>query len=265
MRSGRGKIRGRWRARNGILLQAPGRNTATLGSLVFGGVYALVLIVYWVCGQDVVTWVYGTFGLNAEGMVRGEGWRLLTHLFLHGSFPHLLVNVILFYYASARLSHVLTSWRIVALFLVTGLAAGVAQVYCQAWVPGWPEETLVGASGGIMGLLLGWFSMSPGSRMILFHIAARNLARGVLLSSFLLVLMTPSLGLPFFSELGRRLPAEIFQVAHLVHFVGGIVGWVGIARFLPRLLSASDLAEMRVKREAREGRSPSLTVGSAPD
>jgi positive regulator of sigma E activity len=85
--------------------------------------------------------------------------------------------------------------------------------------------------------------------MIILNISARNLSKGVLVSSALLFLMTPWLGIPLFADLGRWLESAlgnfIFQTAHLVHFVGGILGWVLIVRFLPRLLSSDDLARMR--------------------
>ena len=61
--------------------------------------------------------------------------------------------------------------------------------------------------------------------------------------------MTPWLEIPLLADLGRWLEFVvgnfIFETAHLVHFVGGILGWILIDRFLPRLLSSDDLARMR--------------------
>ena len=107
-----------------------------------------------------------------------------------------------------------------------------------------------------MGLLLGYFAISPDSKMILLKISARNLSKGVLVSSVLLFVMTPWLEIPLLGDLGRWLESAIgpfiFQTAHLVHFVGGLLGWVLIGRFFPRLLSTDDLIRMRVESETNE-------------
>ena len=85
--------------------------------------------------------------------------------------------------------------------------------------------------------------------MIILNVSARNLSKGVLVSSALLFLMTPWLEIPLLADLGYWLESAvgnfIFRTAHLVHFIGGILGWILVGRFLPRLLSSDDLARMR--------------------
>ena len=234
--------RGGW-----VMLQKPGVNTATFGVLIMVSVQlALVLILRWK-GVGALNIAYLEGGLSWRGIVSGRVWQLFTHICLHGNWIHLAVNALLFYYSAARLSHVFSNQRICCLFLVCAVGSGLSHIVVQAFFPSIPP--LVGASGGVTGLLLGFFSISPDSKMIILNISARNLSKGVLVSSALLFLMTPWLGIPLFADLGRWLESAlgnfIFQTAHLVHFVGGILGWVLIVRFLPRLLSSDDLARMR--------------------
>jgi len=234
--------RGSW-----VMLQKPGVNTATFGVLIMVSVQLVLALVLRWKGAGALNIAYLEGGLSWQGIVSGRVWQLFTHICLHGNWIHLAVNALLFYYGAARLSHIFSNQRICCLFFVCGLGSGLSHIVVQAFVPGIPP--LVGASGGVTGLLLGFFSISPDSKMIILNISARNLSRGVLVSSALLFLMTPWLGIPLFADLGRWLESAvgnfIFQTAHLVHFVGGFLGWILIGRFLPRLLSSDDLARMR--------------------
>lgn len=230
-----------------VMLQMPGVNTATFGVLIMVSVHlALVLLLRWQ-GMDALHLAYLEGGLSWQGVISGRVWQLFSHIWFHGNWIHLTINALLFYYAAARLSHVLSNWRIFTLFTVCGVGAGLSHIIFQAVVPGIPP--LVGASGGVTGLLLGFFSISPDSKMILLNVSARNLSKGVLVSSALLFLMTPWLEIPLLADLGYWLESAvgnfIFRTAHLVHFVGGILGWILVGRFLPRLLSSDDLARMR--------------------
>ena len=234
-----------------VMLQAPGVNTATIGVLLMLSVYLGLSLTFRWAGEAPLESIYAWGSLSWEGLSRGQVWRLFTHIWLHGNVTHLAVNAALFYYAAARLSHVLSNWRIFALFLVCGVGAGLAHVISQAFFPEIPA--MIGASGGVTGLLLGFFSISPDSRMLLLNISARNLSKGVLISSALLFAMSPWLNLPLLADLGHWLGAAIgdfvFRAAHLVHFAGGLLGWTLIARFFPKLLTSNDLSRMRLERE----------------
>ncbi len=232
-----------------VLLQNPGLNTATFGVLVMLAVHLATYAIYHQRGNEAVTAFYLRGGLSWEGIRAGQIWRFLTHSWLHGNWSHLGLNAVLFYYASARLSHVLSSWRIFFLFLICSVGAGLAHVAAQAIFSDLPSGLLVGASGGVMGMLLAFFALSPDSRMLLIPASARNLGKGVLISSAFLFLLTPGLSLPLVSELGTWLEQAfgpfLFEISHLAHFTGGLLGWVLIPRFFPPLLTLDDLTRMR--------------------
>ncbi|MFT7303357.1 MAG: membrane associated rhomboid family serine protease [Akkermansiaceae bacterium] len=240
-----------------VMLQNPGLNIATFGVLIMVAVHLSTYSIFRLEGQAGVNSFYLTGGLSWEGIKEGRIWALFTHNWLHGNWSHLFLNGILFYYASARLSHVLSSWRILTLFLICGMGAGLVHVVAQAIFPGLPSLPLVGASGGIFGMLLGFFALSPDSRMLLIPASARNLAKGILISSSFLFIVTPGLNLPLMADLGRWLEGafgpKLFQMAHLAHFVGGLLGWALILKFFPRLLTREDLEKMRLERELPRG------------
>ena len=85
--------------------------------------------------------------------VTGQGWRLLTAMFIHGGWMHLLMNMI----ALLDIGHVLEQKigrrMVFVIFLLSGLLGGVCSLIWH------PVTVGVGASGGIMGLagaLLVW-------------------------------------------------------------------------------------------------------------
>ena len=243
--------KGKW-----VLLQAPGFNCATIGAFAMIFIHIAIVSTGGVFPdgpEGGVRSLYIQLGLTWEGVSSSQVWQLFTYFWLHGSWSHLVLNVILFYYSCARLSHVLSSSRILVLFLTVSIGSGLIHIFAQAVFEGMPREPLVGASGGIMGLLLAYFALSPGSRMLFFPVSANNLAKGVLIASALLFVATPSLGIPLLSDLGGGLVGilgtGLFQIAHLLHFAGGLIGWVSIPSFFPKLLTLEDLVRLRNQSE----------------
>ncbi|YCM44733.1 rhomboid family intramembrane serine protease [Verrucomicrobiaceae bacterium 227] len=235
------------------MLQAPGLNVATLGVLLMLMVQFWIILVWNRGGEEAVNELYREGALSWKGISSGKVWQLLTHAWLHGGWGHFLSNAFLFYYAAARLSHVLGNLKIAGLFFLSSIAAGLAHVLAQAVFPALQGGELVGASGGIMGMLLGFFALSPDSKMLFVPVSARNIAKGFLISSALFSVIQPALGIPLLSEVGlwvsHYFGGEVFRWGHVAHFVGGLVGWTCIGLFFPRLLTSRDLARMRVDNE----------------
>lgn len=81
--------------------------------------------------------------------LHGQGWRLLTSLFIHGSLLHLAFNMLALWQVGQLTERIFGSARFVALYLVAGVAGGVASVLWN------PHVNSVGASGAIFGILGG--------------------------------------------------------------------------------------------------------------
>ncbi len=83
---------------------------------------------------------YGPFTLT------GDWWRLVTYMFLHGGIFHIAMNMWCLWNLGTLCESLYGRWTYLAIYLLTGVAAGVASV---AWNPGvWS----VGASGALFGL-----------------------------------------------------------------------------------------------------------------
>ena len=242
------------RPRRGVRLLRPGFNLPTLGAVLFLWVQIWVELSGGVVleGGDLHP-VYHAFATSWHFLTEGKIWGLFSHQFLHGSWGHVGLNSLVFYYAAARLGHLLRPIKVILLFGVCGMIAATVHTAAQAVFPGLPAGPLVGASGGIMGLFLAQTVLYPDSRMLLLPVSGRNMGKGVLTASLLLFLITPGLGLPGFAAVGRTavsfLGESLFQIAHLYHFVGGVMGMLLVERLLPRLVSLEDLKRERVRNE----------------
>jgi rhomboid protease GluP len=87
------------------------------------------------------------FGANFGPLtLSGDWWRLLTYIFLHGGLMHIAFNMWCLWDLGALCESLYGRWTFGAIYLLTGVAGGLASV-------GWnPSVLSVGASGAIFGL-----------------------------------------------------------------------------------------------------------------
>jgi membrane associated rhomboid family serine protease len=90
-----------------------------------------------------------------EVIGEGEFWRLLTALFLHYGWAHLLFNLFALYILGPPLERAIGSWRFAFAYLVSGIGstAGVVALTLLRVVN---KAELVGASGSVMGIVGAW-------------------------------------------------------------------------------------------------------------
>src|SRR5262245_55853451 len=82
-------------------------------------------------------------------------WQLVTYAFLHGSAGHLFFNMLALWMFGSEIER-LFGWRY---YLRYYFACVVTAALCHAVVTSWmggPEVPMVGASGGVFGLLLAY-------------------------------------------------------------------------------------------------------------
>jgi len=82
----------------------------------------------------------------------GEYWRLLTAVFLHADFRHLLFNCFAIWIIAPRIEAVYGPRRFLFLYLLTGIAGNAVSVYVHAFFMRQPI-LLIGSSGAVFGLL----------------------------------------------------------------------------------------------------------------
>jgi rhomboid protease GluP len=108
----------------------------------------------------VFAWQLGSGALQSQASIvdagalvrsrvlEGEYWRLFSATLLHGGADHLIGNCLALYVLGMAGEHALGAWRMLVLYLASGLAGSVASVLTG------PGPSL-GASGAICGLMGG--------------------------------------------------------------------------------------------------------------
>ncbi|MFA0922223.1 rhomboid family intramembrane serine protease [Xanthomonas fragariae] len=168
-------------------------------------------------------------------------WQLLTYAFLHGSFNHLFFNMLALFMFGAALEQTWGQKRFLTYYLVCVAGAGVCQLL-MAWFTQ-SGAPVVGASGGVFGLLLAYGMLFPNQRVMLLFPPIPMKAR-----TFVIV----------FGAIELFLGATGWQpgVAHFAHLGGMLFGWLMIRYWRGQ----SPFGGSSGKKGGGKGRKPPLRV-----
>lgn len=142
-------------------------------------------------------------------------WQLLSYAFLHGSFWHLAFNMLALVMFGAPLEYVWGPRRFLTYFIACVVGAGICQVAIGSWAVahGAMPYQVIGASGGVFGLLLAYGMLFPNQRVMLLIPPIPMKARTLVILYGLFELAAGFTG---------------FQpgVAHFAHLGGMLFGWL---------------------------------------
>ncbi|MCD6175721.1 MAG: rhomboid family intramembrane serine protease [Planctomycetes bacterium] len=109
-----------------------------------------------------------------------QPWRIITYQFLHGGMMHLIFNLMVLYFMGPFVERSLGSRAFLKFYLVCGAAGGVVYtllVLLHILPPG----VMVGASGGIYGVMAALAIMMPQMKVLLWGIIPMTMVRLVIL------------------------------------------------------------------------------------
>jgi membrane associated rhomboid family serine protease len=114
----------------------------------------------------LLNWGALTGGLDSTaawaGALRdGTPARLVTALFLHADWAHLLGNLLFLLIFGLPAERAMGPWRLVGLFLLGGAAANLAAVIAI----GTPDRLVIGASGAVSALIGAYLALFPGAKL----------------------------------------------------------------------------------------------------
>lgn len=93
-------------------------------------------------------------------------WQLVTYMFLHGGFFHILFNMFALWMFGTELERTWGTRRFLGYYFMTGIAAGATVVLVNPST----QVATVGASGAIYGLLLAYGMLWPDRLILLYFI-----------------------------------------------------------------------------------------------
>ncbi len=181
------------------------------------------------------------FGVTVQSF--WQLWRYITFQFLHstGNPWHLVMNMLGLYFLGTALERSWGSKRFTFFYLGCGILAGFAYVFIGAifHIPG--DMPIIGASGGVFGILLACAILFPHFRLIVlvFPVPIRLVAVIVFSIMIFVVLRSLSIG---------NSGAAMSEVAHL----GGALGAVYVLWFRPKLVAASKASTTKRQQGAWE-------------
>lgn len=161
-------------------------------------------------------------------------WQILTHMFMHGGFWHILFNMYTLWLFGSVVENIIGSKKFLLFYFVCGLGAaglhlGVEFLQMQSFMEGAALGNsvalqniamikltpTVGASGAIYGVLIGYAMLFPASKMTL-------LFPPVTLSAKWMVIVFAAI------ELLTGVTGTVAGVAHFAHLGGMLIGWLMI-------------------------------------
>lgn len=142
-------------------------------------------------------------------------WQLLSYGFLHGSFFHLFFNMLALFMFGASLEQVWGSRRFTWFYLLCIVGAGLCQLAVGWWMVSTGERAYptLGASGGVLGLVLGFGMIFPKQKIMIFPIPFFIPAK---VAVFLIG------GFALFAGLTDTMPG----IAHFAHLGGMLTAWL---------------------------------------
>ena len=91
-------------------------------------------------------------------------WTIVTYMFLHGGFTHLLFNMIGLYFFGPRVEARLGSGRFITLYAVSGVSGALFSFVFA------PYAGVIGASAGIFGIMLAYAHFWPRDQILIWGV-----------------------------------------------------------------------------------------------
>lgn len=123
-------------------------------------VNAAVFLLEWLLVRGGASWVIPGYGLVPARLTAdptGEGFTIMTSMFMHGGFEHLAGNMLFLWIFGDNVEDALGHARYAGFYLLCGAAAAAAQVLVDPTSP----VPMVGASGAIGGVLGAYLVLYP--------------------------------------------------------------------------------------------------------
>lgn len=138
-------------------------------------------------------------------LIVSRPWTVLTYMFLHGSFGHIIFNMLSLYFFGSRLEARIGGRNFLQLYFISGLVGALLSAVFS------PRAAVIGASGAVFGVMYGFAHFWPRERIYIW---------GVLpIEARWLVIISAGLAL-FFVQTGAQ-----GNVAHFAHLGGFLGGW----------------------------------------
>ena len=141
-----------------------------------------------------------------------RAYQVITHLFTHGSLGHIFFNMFALWMFGRTLEDVWGPKRFLNFYLISGIGAALVHLVVQHLIGSYAPA--VGASGAIMGVLVGFAYLFPNTELFILFIPFPIKAKWAVTGYVLIDLFS---GVAQFSG---------DNVAHFAHLGGALTGFI---------------------------------------
>jgi len=174
----------------------------------------VLLFIATIYGGDMMYQSLALFNYKSDFF---QGWQILSHMFMHESFTHLLFNMFGLYMFGSRLEQIWGAKRYINFYLITGLGAALLHTLVQDYeiTQGLVNinQRTVGASGALFGILVAFALYWPNTELFLMFIPVPIKAKWAVIGYAVFELFA---GISGFQS----------GVAHFAHLGGALFGFI---------------------------------------
>jgi membrane associated rhomboid family serine protease len=196
--------------------------------IVFLLINVLRLVFNWMIGSDNYRYVVDNLFLSSYiPTFLVKPWTLLTYFFSHEGIFHILWNMLFLYWFGKLIDEYLGNRRLINLYLLGGLAAGVAYLLLYNLVPYFRPSIgapLLGASGAVYAVVVGAATLMPNYTFFMLLLGP---VRIKYIAAFFIVLS--------FVDLSR----DANPGGNIAHLGGALLGFV----FISQLKQGTDIGK----------------------
>jgi len=133
----------------------------------------VIFVVYWLSASNILLGdrfaaeIEDKFTMIPAEIIRGQRlFTLFTSMFMHANWFHLLGNMLFLYVFGDNVEDAFGHASYLALYLISGLIAGLAQILISMLLLGDLTIGVIGASGAISGVLGAYLVLYPTARIV---------------------------------------------------------------------------------------------------
>lgn len=159
-------------------------------------------------------------------------WTIITSIFAHYDFMHLLMNMLFFYLSSNIFKLFFSDRRLINVFVLGGIAGGLFEVLIHLLIPDLVDVKILGASGGIMAVFSALAFHRPMMKVSVFIIEVP------------LILLAGLFILSDFINIGTG-----DHTAHFAHLGGALIGFLSVRNLQSKnnIINFSETTTAKIK------------------
>ncbi|MFN5984516.1 MAG: rhomboid family intramembrane serine protease [Fluviicola sp.] len=138
-------------------------------------------------------------------------WTVVTSIFAHYDFMHLLMNMLFFYLSSKIFKLFFSDRRLIHVYILGGIAGGLFEVLIRLFIPDLADAKILGASGAIMAVFTALAFHRPMMKVSVFILEVP------------LILLVGLFILSDFINIGTG-----DHTAHFAHLGGALIGFLSV-------------------------------------